>query len=338
MLRDSPTLPARLLAAAAASLALHGCYYMHLAAGQMEMNRKREPIDAVVARPDADATLKRRLALAARARDFAMSDLGLPDNGSYRTFADLGRRYATWNLFAAPEFSVVPKRWCFPIAGCVSYRGYFEEDLATKAAAKLRARGYDVFTGPSIAYSTLGHLRDPVLNTMLGYGDNELAAFIFHELAHQAVYAPGDSDFNEAFATVVETEGLKRWLQHEGRPDELEKFLAARERESEAAELMVGTRERLAALYAKKLAPEEMRADKVAEFAPLGASLKAAGHPASGEFNNARLVAVATYERCVPALKSELDRLGDDLPAFYAAMTRFVNDVPGRARLCPPGG
>ena len=141
MLRDSPCRPIRLLAAGAACVALSGCYYLHLAEGQMEMNRKREPIEDVIASPDTDATLRRRLELAARARDFAMSDLGLPDNGSYRTYADLGRRYVTWNLFAAPEFSVEPKEWCFPIAGCVSYRGYFDEARATREAGKMRGQG-----------------------------------------------------------------------------------------------------------------------------------------------------------------------------------------------------
>jgi predicted aminopeptidase len=202
MLRDSPWRPIRPLAAALAGIALGGCYYAHIAAGQLEMNSRREPIAEVLANPATEESLRRRLEFAVRARDFAMTDLGLPDNGSYRTFADLGRRYATWNLFAAPELSVEPKRWCFPIAGCVSYRGYFDEVHAARAATKLRAHGFDTWVGPSIAYSTLGHLRDPVLNTMLGYGDAELAAFIFHELAHQAAYAPGDSDFNEAFAMV----------------------------------------------------------------------------------------------------------------------------------------
>ncbi len=336
MLRDSPWRPIRLLAAAAASIALTGCYYVHLAAGQLEMNRRREPIADVIARPETDATLRRRLGLAAQARDFAMTDLGLPDNGSYRTFADLGRRYATWNLFAAPEFSLEPKRWCFPVAGCVSYRGYFDEALAGREAARLRKRGYDVYVGPSIAYSTLGHLRDPVLNTMLGYGDTELAAFIFHELAHQAVYAPGDSDFNEAFATVVETEGLRRWLAHEDRPADLGKFLALRERQHEAAELMVDTRRRLAWLYARMLEPEATREQKAAEFARLREALAAGGHPATGDYNNARLVAIATYERCVPALRAELDRLDNDLPAFYSAMARLINDPTARGGICPP--
>ena len=336
MLRDSLCRPIRLLAAGAACIVLSGCYYLHLAGGQMEMNRKREPIEDVIASPDTDASLRRRLELAARARDFAMSGLGLPDNGSYRTYADLGRRYVTWNLFAAPEFSVEPRKWCFPIAGCVSYRGYFDEARATREAGKMRSKGFDVFVGPSIAYSTLGHLRDPVLNTMFGYGDSELAAFIFHELAHQAVYAPGDTDFNEAFATVVETEGLERWLAHESRSADLGKFLAARKRQRDDADRMVEARRRLAALYGEKLDPAITRERKAAEFAQLRDSLAAGGRPVSGDFNNARLVAVATYERCVPALRAELDRLNNDLPAFYAAMITLSGDPTARARICPP--
>ncbi len=336
MLRDSPCRPIRLLAAAAACAALSGCYYLHLAEGQMEMNRKREPIEEVIASPGTDATLRRRLELAARARDFAMSDLGLPDNGSYRTYADLGRRYVTWNLFAAPEFSVEPKHWCFPIAGCVSYRGYFDEARATREAGKLRDKGFDVFIGPSIAYSTLGHLRDPVLNTMFGYGDSDLAAFIFHELAHQEVYAPGDSDFNEAFATVVETEGLERWLGHEHRSADLGKFLAARKSERDAADRMVATRHELSMLYREKLDPAIMRERKAALFTQLREALTSGGHPVSGDFNNARLVAIATYERCVPALRAELDRLANDLPAFYSAITTLISDPTARAKICPP--
>jgi len=335
MLRDSPWRPIRPLAAAAAAIVLGGCYYTHIAAGQLEMNSRREPIAEVIANPATEATLRRRLEFAVRARDFAMADLGLPDNGSYRTFADLGRRYATWNLFAAPELSIEPKRWCFPIAGCVSYRGYFDEAHAARAAEKLRKRGYDTWVGPSIAYSTLGHLRDPVLNTMLGYGDAELAAFIFHELAHQAAYAPGDSDFNEAFAMVVEAEGLRRWYAREGPPGALEKFTAARKRQHDGAALMVDARNRLAGIYARTPDTASARAQKSAEFARLAEALAAGGQPAPGELNNARLIAVATYERCVPALRAELERLANDLPAFYAEMKRLENDPNSRRRLCP---
>ena len=336
MLRDSPTHLIRWPALAAACVFLPGCHYLHLAAGQLEMNRRREPIEDVIARADTDAALRARLEYAARARDFAMSELGLPDNGSYRSYADLGRRYATWNLFAAPQFSVTPKRWCFPVAGCVTYRGYFDEARAARAAQRQQRRGLDVYVGPSIAYSTLGHLRDPVLNTMLGYGDAELAAFIIHELAHQAVYAPSDSDFNEAFATVVETEGLRRWLARVERTAELQAFLAARHRQQAVAEKMVDSRGRLAVLYESGAAETELRAGKAAELARLGESLKSDGLAVNGDLNNARLAAVATYQRCVPALTAELARLDHDLPAFYAAMKSIARDPAARQKLCPP--
>ena len=336
MLRDSPSRLIRPLALAAAGIALSGCYYLHLASGQLEMNRRRAPIEEVMAHADTSETLRRRLDYANRARDFAMTALGLPDNGSYRSYADLGRPYATWNLFAAPELSVTPKRWCFPIAGCVAYRGYFDERLANRAAERLAARGYDVHVGPSIAYSTLGHLRDPVLNTMLAYGDRELAAFIFHELAHQRVYVAGDSDFSEAFATVVEIEGLRRWLvAGGGGGGSIEEFLAARRRQDAVADAMVDSRARLAAIYTGDATEAAKREAKVAEFARLRTALAAAGLARAGELNNARLVAAAAYHRCVPALAAELQRLGNDLPAFYAAMKALERDGESRRRLCP---
>lgn len=335
MLRDSPTHLIRWLAVLATCGGLAGCYYLHLAAGQLEMNRRRELIEEMIARDGTDTALRARLEYAARARDFAMTELGLPDNGSYRSYADLGRRFATWNLFAAPEFAVMPKRWCFPVAGCVTYRGYFDEDRAARAAKRQQRRGLDTYVGPSIAYSTLGHLQDPVLNTMLGYGDAELAAFIIHELAHQAVYAPSHSDFNEAFATVVETEGLRRWLARAERAAELEAFLAARSRQQSVAEKMVQSRERLAALYASGATEEGLRAGKAAELARLAESLKSDSLAVDGDLNNARLAAVATYQRCVPALTAELARLDNDLSAFYSAMKTISRDTAARLKLCP---
>ena len=319
----------------AAGLALPGCYYVQLAAGQLDMNRRREPIAELVASERTDETLRRRLDLAMRARDFAVSELGLPDNGSYRSYADLGRPYATWNLFAAPEFSVRPQRWCFPVAGCVAYRGYFREQGAARAARHMANRGRDVYVGPSLAYSTLGHLRDPVLNTMLRYGDAELAALIFHELAHQAAYVPGDSDFNEAFATVIENEGARRWLIHIGHDDELAAFNASGQRERELSDLMVATRDRLAAVYASGPPGAEMRTAKAAEFAGLRESMSALGINSIGELNNARLAAVSTYHRCVPALTALLAQHNGDLPEYYAAIRALTRDSVARNLLCP---
>ncbi len=335
MLRDPLLHPARALALLAALAGLSGCYYLHLAAGQLDLNRRREPIAEVAARADTDAELRRRLAVAERAREFAMAELGLPDNGSYRTYADLGRPYATWNLFAAREFSVEPRRWCFPVAGCVAYRGYFAESKAARAGLRYARRGYDVHVGPAVAYSTLGHLRDPVLNTMLSRSDAELAALIFHELAHQAVYAASDSDFSEAFASVVEREGVRRFLGQAGRGAEIAGFLEREAREERLAALMVESRARLAVRYAAGGTESELRAAKAAEFDRLRAALAERGMPAAGTLNNARLIAVLAYHRCMPAIQAELDRLGGELPAFYAEMRRLAANDGERARHCP---
>ena len=334
MLPDAPQQLITRLALVATLLAQSGCYYAHLAMGQLEMNRSKVPIAQLIAREDTEETLRRQLDHASRAREFAVTGLGLPDNGSYRSFADLGRPYATWNIFAAPEFSVQPRRWCFPVAGCVSYRGYFDERRAIRVAERLASRGSDVYVGPSLAYSTLGHLQDPVLNTMLLHGDTELAALIFHELAHQAAYVPGDSDFNEAFATVVEYEGARRWLLHLGRGAEREAFLESRRREREIAELMVASRARLAVLYARSAPALELRAGKAAEFTRLRELLAAQGLASVGELNNARLAAVATYHRCVPALTALLTQHDGDLPAFYSAVRTLARDSAVRSSLC----
>jgi predicted aminopeptidase len=332
-----PDAPKRLIARFALLtpvVALSGCYYVHLASGQLEMNRRQEPITELVGRDDTDAALRRRLELASQAREFASAALDLPDNGSYRSYADLGRPYATWNLFAAPEFSVRARRWCFPIAGCVIYRGYFDVRRAERAAARQARRGHDVFIGPALAYSTLGHLRDPVLNTMLRQGDAELAALIFHELAHQAAYVPGDSDFNEAFATVVELEGARRWLHRLGRDEQLAALLESRRREAELADLMETSRARLATLYGSAAPIDEKRAGKAAEFASLRAALAARGVESTGQLNNARLAAVATYHRCVPALTDLLGDLDGNLRAFYAAIRALASNDTARTNLC----
>ena len=191
---------------------LTGCYLMQAAGGQMELVSKREPIHSVLSNPATTEKLRGRLEYVTAARDFASRELGLPDNASYRSYADLQRPYVVWNVFAADEFSVEPKRWCFPIAGCVVYRGYFKESAAQAYALKMRMRGNDAMVGGVAAYSTLGHFKDPVLNTMMGWSDAQLAGTLFHELAHQVVYIPGDSEFNEAFATAVEEVGLERPL------------------------------------------------------------------------------------------------------------------------------
>ena len=230
----------------------------------MEIVSSREPIAKVLAESRTPAPLRTRLEYVSAAREFASRELGLPDNESYRSYADVGRPYVVWNVFATEEFSVEPRRWCFPIAGCVVYRGYFNEAGCAAVRATLRLRGNDTAVGGVAAYSTLGHFKDPVLNTMLGWSDAQLAATLFHELAHQVVYVPGDSEFNEAFATVVEEAGIERWLASQGRPEDLRAWRAQRERGAEFIALLLRTREQLAgAVRIRPAAAEHARAQAV---------------------------------------------------------------------------
>ena len=304
-----------------------GCYLLQSASGQLALMAKREPIGDVIDDSATPAALRAQLKSVNSIRDFASRELQLPDNGSYRTYADVGRPYVVWNVVATPEFSIDPKQSCYPIVGCVAYRGYFVERRARRYAQQLRARGFDVVVGGVAAYSTLGHFDDPILNTMTGWNDVELAAIIFHELTHQLLYIANDASFNEALATTVEEEGVRRWLQQQGRDADLAQHLLEQRRYLQVIEMLGATRTRLRALYASGLAPDAMRAGKTAEIATLRASyaaLKAQwGGRApfdvwfAGDLNNAHLASIATYYNCVPGFQRELAAVGGDLPAFY---------------------
>lgn len=305
----------------------------------MEVLSRREPIHNVIARPTTSDSLRRRLEYVVEARQFAVTALGLPDNASYRSYADLRRNFIVWNVFATPEFAVEPRRWCFPIAGCVVYRGYFREGSAQRYARGLRTRGYDASVGGVAAYSTLGHFADPVLNTMLGWSDAQLASTLFHELAHQVIYLPSDSEFNEAFATVVEEEGLKRWLEQRDNASALAQWRDQRSKDAAIAKLLLETRDRLRNLYASDLPAAEKRHRKNQQFGELKfryAQLKASWNGYSGydrffdrALNNAHLVAVATYRECVPLLRRQFASAGSDFRAFYARLQALIAQQPG---------
>ena len=307
-------------------LPLAGCYVLQAAGGQANVMAKSRPIPAVLADPATDAATRERLLLAQRARAFAIASLALPDGRSYRRYADLGRPYAVWNVVATPEFSVAPRRWCFPVAGCVAYRGYFTESRARDLALRLSMHGDDVAVGGVPTYSTLGHLPDPLFNTMLGWREARFVGTIFHELAHERLYRKGDSEFNEAFASVVEEEGVRRWLTAQGRTADLEAQHRAAARELQFAALLRATRARLAALYASGQPVGTLRVEKQREFGRLKfeyEQLRArwggyAGYDGwfARSLNNAHLASIATYADCVPGLRRLLEEAGS-LPAFY---------------------
>lgn len=335
----------RLLALGVAVSMLSGCYLLQAAAGQMEIVAKRKPIAAVIASPATPAPLRTRLEYVSDARAFAVNELGLPDNRSYRSYADLDRPFVVWNVFATDEFSVEPRRWCFPIAGCVVYRGYFDQERAERYARRLRFSGNDASVGGVAAYSTLGHFDDPVLSTMLAWNDVQLAGTLFHELAHQVAYVPGDSEFNESFASVVEEEGLERWLTARGRIQEMRAWYAQRERAETFIGLLLGARERLRNLYAQELPPDDMRARKQEEFGRLKFEYwqqkqRWGGYAGYDRWfdralNNSNLVSAATYHGCLPKLRELLKSQNDDLRRFYDRVRELVEgDDEERRRFC----
>ncbi len=320
-------------------------YYSQAAGGQMQLWRAAKPIDELLEDENTDPLLRQRLELVSEIRAFAIEELSLPDNGSYRRYADLERPYVIWNVFAAPALSLDPVTWCFPIAGCVGYRGYFSEQGAQRFAAGMRKRGFDVYVGGVPAYSTLGWFDDAVLNTFIGYPDADLAQLIFHELAHQVAYAPGDTTFNESFATAVELEGVKRWMAASGRDAQSAAVETALSRHQDFLDLVMRTRAELQEIYQSEQSDEVKLSLKVDAYSRLREGYQALKREWGGysgydlwfeePLNNAKVGSVAAYNQLVPGFRQLLADNGGDLNAFYAAVVELIDMTPEerRARL-----
>jgi len=314
-------------------------YYWQGAAGQFELLANSQPIPDVIGR--SDAALAARLERIREIREFASRELGLPNNGSYTRYTDLGRPYVTWNVFATPELSLKPRQWCFPIAGCVNYRGYFKEAQAEGESKRLRAAGDDVYVGGVPAYSTLGWFDDPVLSSFVSWPETEVARLIFHELAHQLIYVKGDSAFNESYATTVEEEGLARWLAT--RHDSKLTQLAARADHMRAIfrDLIRTTRAKLAEAYASDASDDDKRRAKQEILAAMKDAYEAAKHGDPGlsgydrwfaqHPNNAAIAAIGLYTDHVQAFGELLHESKDDLPTFYQRV-RELGALPKPAR------
>ena len=320
------------LLAVTAALLLTGCetlaYYAQAFSGQMALMARAKPAADLIADTATPQPLRERLALARAIRDYAVSGLKLPDNESYRSYADLGRRYAVWNVVAAPEFSLEPLQSCFPVAGCVSYRGFFAQEDAERHAAGLQAEGHDVHVYGVPAYSTLGRFDDPLLSTFIRYPDAELARLIFHELAHQVTYVKDDSTFNESFAVAVEREGVRRWLAAMGRSAELKDYFSSQERNRSFANEIEQASARLNVLYRQRIAPEAMRDGKRAELEALKAKLAGQERFKDQGPNNAFLASFATYTQLVSTFEHLLQEEGGDLERFYARVKAYAASAP----------
>lgn len=336
----------RLLLIAALSVATAGCanfsYYTQAVKGQLQIYSHTRAIADVIADPATDPALKRKLRHVLEIRQYASRELGLPDNDSYRVYADLKRPYALWNVFATPELSLRPIHWCFIIAGCVAYRGYFSRAEAEAFADKLRAAGDDVYVGGVTVYSTLGWFDDPVLNTIINRPTPEVAGLIFHELAHQQLYLKGDTTFNESFAMTVQLEGVRRWLQANGAGGEFDRYREQLKRRDQFIALMLKYRDRLETLYQSDASTAEKRAGKRRILAELHAEylrVRASWNGYGGydrwfaqRLNNAHFVSIGTYFELVPAFQALLAQQHGDLPAFYRA-AKAISKLGEKERL-----
>jgi predicted aminopeptidase len=335
---------AGIAALAAATVCLtSGCsslgYYAQSVVGHIELLRSARPVPQWLDDQSAPPPLKERLALSQRIRDYAVTELGLPDNASYRRYADLQRNAAVWNVVAAPELSLSLKTWCFPVVGCVGYRGYFDRAAADAFAEEQRALGLEVSVYAVPAYSTLGALpgeffSDPLLSTFINYPEGELARLIFHELAHQIAYAKGDTVFNESFATAVERIGGMRWLGERASPAARDEYQRFDERRRQFRALTGKYRDLLAAVYKGSASEAQKRAAKAALMAQMRAEYETLKATAWGGFsgydgwfaraNNASFGVLAAYTELVPAFEALFEREGRDFKRFYAEVKRLA--------------
>ena len=317
-------------------------YYAQATQGQLGLVASAKPIDHWLADPKVSDQLKQRLSRTKQIRRFAVQALDLPDNGSYTRYAELNQPYVVWNVIATPELSMKPVQWCFPVAGCVDYRGYYRKEDAEHFAHELRSQGHEVRVSGVPAYSTLGWFNDPVLSTFIAYPEAEVARMLFHELAHQVAYAPGDTPFNESFATTVESIGVEQWLDKHGTLESRGRYHEFRQRKRDFIKLLAQHRERLEQVYASDSSDDEKRHQKALVLA----SLKQSYHQLKTEqwggytgydpwFNdpitNAHFVLVATYEELVPAFQFLYAESGS-LKKFYANVKAMAKQDKARRR------
>lgn len=321
------------------ALLLSGCqlgYYGHLVGGHRALMSARQPVEQVLQRDDLDPALRHKLELSVQLREFAEQQLGLPVDQAYSEYAELESDWVTWNLFAAPPLSLQPKQWCYPVVGCASYHGYFDQQRAERDAEKLRQQGLEVYAGGAIAYSTLGWFDDPLTTPMLAGSDLWFAELLFHELAHRRFYLKGDTRFNESLATAVGRAGMQQWLSSRGAGlAEAHAQLEARERaRQQVLALVDDTRQALAELYATTL-PE---ADKLAQRDQLRQTLRerfalaAQDDPAlsryqqwfDGPLNNAQLATLADYESLVPGFDAVLAQCEQQWPCFWQRVEQIA--------------
>ena len=309
-------------------------YYGQSVHGQLGVMAASRPVEQVIDDPNTPESVRSRLQALPLLRQFATNELALPESSSYRFYADVRRDALVWNVVAAPVDSLTPRRWCYPVIGCANYRGYFDQQVAREFASGLSAEGWDAAVEPVPAYSTLGWFSDPLPSTVIDWPLADIAGLMFHELAHEALYVKGDSAFNEAYATVVEEEGVRLWLAQYGDLQQRDEHVLRQRRRREFLRLLADIRGQLSRLYATGLERADLLHKKAAIFGRLQADYIELKHDWNGysaydrwvnrPLNNAHLASIDTYHALVPAFRLILHSHGGDMAAFHASCARLA--------------
>lgn len=321
------------------SILISGCadlgYYLHSVKGHWGVVSATRDIDDLLVDPTTTPALKQRLQLVQDIRRFAFNELQLPLSGSYTEYADLGRPYVLKNLFAAPAYSLEARQWCYPIAGCAGYRGFFEHSRLQELVAELQEQHYDIYVANVAAYSTLGWFDDPLLNTFINWPDHVLAGLIFHELAHQRLYVKGDTRFNESFATAVQQEGVERWLMSHGEDNLLSRYRQRQLNRRQVLHLILKARDKLDKVYRSELADGVKAVQKreildllKQDYKELSASFAVAdgfSYWFDQELNNAYVLAVSTYNDWTPVFRQFIRQGNGQMAEFYQQAEELSN-------------
>lgn len=313
-------------------------YYAQSVRGQLGVLAASHPVEDVVDDPQTPESVRRKLQALPALRQFAVEELALPASSSYRLYADVKREALVWNVVVAPVDSLKPRQWCYPVLGCAAYRGYFDLEAANDFATRQAADNWDTAVEPVPAYSTLGWFSDPLPSTVIHWPLPDIAGLLFHELAHEALYVKGDSAFNEAYATVVEKEGVRRWLERAGSTAQRTAFVQREQRRLDFLELIARTRQRLSELYAEGVEAVELVTRKEATIRLLRdeyAGLKEAWGGYAGydrwmqrPLNNAHLASINIYHALEPAFRLILRRVDGDMAAFHAVCAEIAAAAP----------
>ncbi len=308
-------------------------YYSHLAKGQFELLWQRESVSELL---DADATpenLRQRLVLSEKIREFAESHLLLPVGNAYSSYSDLGRAYVVWNVYAAEELSLDAYTWCYPILGCMAYRGYYDEALAKAEAQHLEALGLETKVAGVQAYSTLGYFDDPLLNTFIFRQEAGFIELLIHELAHRKLYIKDDTAFNENFATAVADLGTQQWYEQTGDPSQFDRYEQYKEQYQILIDFLLIYKERLASIYDHhELKVQEKRQQKQTLMNELQQAYQALKHQNGWDnrfdnwvknLNNASFATLSNYHHWVVSFTELYEKNNRDWAQFYEAVEQI---------------